>query len=64
MSASTSERPTAAPGNLVTCFGCQGRWWGTHCDVCGDWGVIHITRYAEGTDTSTPLPAPVLEQEG
>lgn len=57
------EPPRAAPGDLVTCFGCEGRWWGSVCDVCGGWGVVHVAQYADQPPRTlpAPLPAPVLK---
>lgn len=43
----TGPRPEGAPGDLVTCPECEGRWWGDTCPTCGSWGVIHIGEYGE-----------------
>lgn len=43
----TVPRPEGAPGDLVVCPECEGRWYGDTCPVCGSWGVVHIGQYAE-----------------
>lgn len=55
-------RPEAAPGDLVTCPACGGRWWGESCRVCDNWGVVHIAQAAE--IPPRPLSPPLSALEG